>query len=327
MRNLKGLPYAAFDKANALAYLLVRGFFPKLSPVQAQPFAPAKNLLSETILAEKPAMVARFGGNEIAVFFEHEISSLAFWQRHKTRIVYSSKKRLFFTPRNSRFPFFCSGAGFFPEDRRLLGRYAEIIKQDAPLIDILGEWNKEEHYLQTFFPQAKKLHLLNLDPLIDRDSNFLPALEGKRVLVIHPFVETIQKQYLKRQLLFPTPDFLPAFKLLSMKAVQSQAYEKTEFKDWFEALDFMKNEMAKFDFDIALIGCGAYGMHLAAHAKRMGKVGLHLGGNVQRLFGVQGKRWDALQVHHFVKANEHWVRPSKEETPKNAHLVEDACYW
>ena len=33
----------------------------------------------------------------------------------------------------------------------------------------------------------------------------------------------------------------------------------------------MKMQMDEEDYDIALIGCGAYGMSLAAHAKRKGK--------------------------------------------------------
>ena len=54
-----------------------------------------------------------------------------------------------------------------------------------------------------------------------------------------------------------------------MKAVQTQADAKdSRFKDWFEALQYMKDEIDKCDYDIALIGCGAYGMCLAAHVKR-----------------------------------------------------------
>lgn len=34
--------------------------------------------------------------------------------------------------------------------------------------------------------------------------------------------------------------------------------------------------MDAYDYDVAIIGCGAYGMHLAAHAKRKGKIAIHL---------------------------------------------------
>lgn len=47
--------------------------------------------------------------------------------------------------------------------------------------------------------------------------------------------------------------------------------------------------MDKIDYDICLIGCGAYGFPLAAHAKRKGKKAVHLGGALQLLFGIKGK--------------------------------------
>lgn len=71
-----------------------------------------------------------------------------------------------------------------------------------------------------------------------------------------------------------------------MKAVQTQADAKdSRFKDWFEALQYMKDEIDKCDYDIALIGCGAYGMCLAAHVKRQGKQAVHLASMTQMLLG------------------------------------------
>lgn len=49
----------------------------------------------------------------------------------------------------------------------------------------------------------------------------------------------------------------------------------------------MKDEIDKQDYDIALIGCGAYGFPLAAHIKRSGKKAIHLGGALQLLFGIK----------------------------------------
>jgi hypothetical protein len=63
------------------------------------------------------------------------------------------------------------------------------------------------------------------------------------------------------------------------------------------------------DFDVAIIGCGAYGFPLAAHLKRLGKKAIYMGGATQLLFGIKGKRWDNYRlISNFF--NEHWVRPS-----------------
>ena len=130
---------------------------------------------------------------------------------------------------------------------------------------------------------------------------------------------------------------MPSFQLKTIKAVQSLADEQTDFNDWFEALDFMKAEIDKVDYDICLIGCGAYGFPLAAHVKRMGKKGFHYGGALQLLFGIRGKRWE--DPSYGVKEwgipygfysnlmNEHWIRPGTAAMPKNAKVVEGACYW
>ena len=69
------------------------------------------------------------------------------------------------------------------------------------------------------------------------------ALEGKKVLVIHPFASLIESQYAeKRELLFQDKRVLPSFELKTLQAVQSIGGE-SEFKDWFEALDWMKTRM------------------------------------------------------------------------------------
>jgi hypothetical protein len=88
----------------------------------------------------------------------------------------------------------------------------------------------------------------------------------------------------------------------------------------------MKSEIDKIDFDIAIIGCGAYGFPLAAHVKRIGKKAIHLGGPTQMLFGIKGKRW--IENPNFNEIiNEHFVFPNDSERIPNANKVEGACYW
>lgn len=91
------------------------------------------------------------------------------------------------------------------------------------------------------------------------------------MLIIHPFTSTIKKQYEKRQFIWKNQDTLPDFDLQVVKAVQSIGNNHSAFSSWFDALDFMKAEIEIHDFDICLLGCGAYGFPLAAHVKRLGK--------------------------------------------------------
>jgi hypothetical protein len=151
-------------------------------------------------------------------------------------------------------------------------------------------------------------------------------LAGKKVLVIHPFAETIMKQYKFREKLFKN-DLLPEFQnLQTLKAVQSVAGENAEFGTWVDALNFMKVQIDSFDYDVALIGAGAYGLPLGNHIKNKGKMAIHLGGSLQIMFGIKGKRWDDHPVISKLY-NEHWVRPDISESPKNKDVVEGGSYW
>ena len=93
----------------------------------------------------------------------------------------------------------------------------------------------------------------------------------------------------------------------------------------------MENEVDKHDFDIALIGCGAYGFPLAAYVKRKGKKAVHFGGSLQLLFGIRGNRWENPNynpIYNYANLmNEYWVKPGSVEKPQNAEKVENACYW
>jgi hypothetical protein len=62
-----------------------------------------------------------------------------------------------------------------------------------------------------------------------------------------------------------------------------------------------------------------------------------MGGSLQLLFGIKGKRWEDPDYgvkewgipYNFYPAlmNEYWTRPLNTEKPKTANDVEGACYW
>ena len=229
-------------------------------------------------------------------------------------------------------------SGVFPPTIETAKRFSERYLEDIPLIDILGSFQ----YYEKFMPLKQdsiKVHVETLYPFFVNHP-WTKALKGKKVLVVHPFEDTIKLQYAKRELLFENKEILPDFELITLKAVQSAAGMKVPFKDWFEALQYMKEKIEKIDFDICILGCGAYGLPLAADIKRMGKKAIHLGGGTQLLFGIKGKRWDKESnygswyniPHLFDKNyadlyNEHWIRPLKEDTPNTAQKLDGATYW
>jgi hypothetical protein len=149
--------------------------------------------------------------------------------------------------------------------------------------------------------------------------------------VIHPQAEMIRTQYeTHREQIFAGTNILPLFELRVQKAVVTNAGETDErYANWFEALDSMYEEAMREPFDVAILGCGAYGFPLAAKFKAAGRQAIHMGGTTQILFGIHGKRWDEDKNHSFLKQyySDAWVRLGEKDRPKNAKAVEDGCYW
>jgi hypothetical protein len=127
-------------------------------------------------------------------------------------------------------------------------------------------------------------------------------------------------------LLFKDERVLPDFEMITLRAVQSIANNKPGFKDWFEALDWMCEKIIRINYDVAIIGAGAYGLPLAAFIKKSGKKAVHIGGASQLLFGIKGARWDQWPYYQQLY-NEHWIRPLEEDIPKSHMDVENGCYW
>lgn len=222
----------------------------------------------------------------------------------------------------------CRWSGFFPEDESLLERYKEIEIDALRNVDFLLRLRgRGENYLIKKYCK-KDVVFANALGGWGTDHPWTRALKGKKVLVIHPFADTIEKQYEKRGKLFPSnPEILPEFELHTIKAVQTIAgQDDSRFATWFDALDYMKMQVDSVDFDIALIGCGAYGFPLGAYCKKIGKQAVHIGGDLQMLFGILGSRWEEYDITKKL-VNDYWVRPSDDETPKSAQVVEGACYW
>ena len=193
--------------------------------------------------------------------------------------------------------------------------------------DLLGVWNnkQEDLVVKEYMTSSELCELRGLEPYYYDDA-WSKVLAGKKVLVIHPFSNSIEHQYKRREKIYPT-GILPDFTLITQRAIQTAAGEKdSRFKDWFDALEYMYSEAIKIDFDVAIIGCGAYGLPLAVKLKRAGKKAIHMGGATQILFGIKGKRWDNHPIISNLY-NDSWIRPLDDECPQGSKNVENGCYW
>lgn len=215
------------------------------------------------------------------------------------------------------------------EEKAEVARWLSMVEQDSKEIDLCAVWFRslmEDWVYQKYAVNADFFHCRALEPYYFAHP-WSEALAGKKVLVINPFDELIRQQYEKRELLFANKSILPEFTLLTMPSVwYIQKGSNPQFKDWFEAMEYMKSQLKQYEFDVAIIGCGPFGFHLAGEVKRMGKQAVVLGGAVQILFGIKGKRWDDYAPVKCLY-NEFWIRPEQNSKPKGAQILDKGCYW
>ena len=296
-------------------------------PVCEMDLNKSNDMIYNLLLCNEPCLIARFGANELAV-----TSNYLHIVKGKQKVIdYVTGHGGEWWWNDHSLQQFKQCAGVWPATHDVAEKFAKLMIADSCDVDILGSWLPDENLLSEELKNAQKVQLFNLEPFW-AERPWTRILEGKRVLIVHPFVETIRTQYRKREQIFRNTAILPEFELLTYKSVQSIG-GNDNFKDWFHALAKMKDDIDKIDFEIAILGCGAYGLSLAAHIKRSGKKAIHLGGVTQILFGIKGRRWENPTIEMSRNGyypdlfNDSWCRPSESERPKSADQVEGACYW
>jgi hypothetical protein len=144
---------------------------------------------------------------------------------------------------------------------------------------------------------------------------FEKSLAGRRVLVASPFGKSILANWGNRASFlrdFRYPDF--EMKVLDTPITYAGLpREMYPHSDWLETLGYLKNEMEKFDFEIALLSCGSYAMPLGLHARDvMKKKAVYVGGILQLFFGVIGRRYENPFFLDVIN-KEAYIRPLEGE--------------
>ncbi len=279
-------------------------------------------MIYHALKSDKPFLVARMGSTEQRAI----MNSLALQYGLRNTIDPYNISSLV---KNSGF-FFSEHEKSQENVLRAVTRFAEMSLDALRVCDIYAIWDNygDEYLIRNYLRKDGRICRLEaLEPWYMPNEPWSRALEGKNVLFISPLAETIRKQAKSSNKLFPGTDILPPFNLKCLKAVQTIAGNRdSRFRDWFEALDWMYHEIRKIDYDVAIVGCGAYGLPLSGMLKRDNKQVILMGGATQLFMGIKGKRWSERPF--FQKLfNEYWVYPREEDRPKNYSTIENGCYW
>ncbi|CAN2244899.1 hypothetical protein MCEMKE157_01355 [actinobacterium SCGC AAA044-D11] len=292
----------------------------------ARPFG--DDIITNAIESGGPKLIGRLGGTEARVLgcYLDIFKGKSLWDPFSTVFsILSFKKRL----NQLR-----EGAGVYPISRPVVKSFLSEYLLALETIDVLGTWGStftwvEKYALRSGGTPAVSHHLVApwVNSFVNSKANSKPwsfSLDGKKILVVGGFSQSFKSQHERIDKVFPS-NFYPKFNAKFIAAPISQG-GINDGQTWVDHLERMKKEMEETDFDVALISAGAYALPLACHAKKLGKVGITCGGELQLFFGVIGKRWENSEKVTKYR-NEFWVRPSEDERPANWREIEDGCYW
>jgi len=219
-------------------------------------------------------------------------------------------------------------SGVFPAKKSQFKAFGEIYLNALGQVDLLGLIRNPAE-IKLVDAHAKRVATCDL-PALEPYLHPVPwsrHLQGLKVLVVHPFVESIKRQFADhRAKIFLNPDVLPEFELNLLRAPQTLSGNNDGYKSWTDAYNIMTDKISNEDFDVAILGCGAYGLPLGAFVKTLGKVAIHLGGATQMLFGISGKRWIERAEFRAI-ITDVWRTPLEAERPQGGEKVDEGAYW
>ena len=273
--------------------------------------------IARAIQAKRPAAVGKLGSTELQCL-------RAYLRCKKSKECV--RKTAFYRRR------LLEHSGVYPDDYETFSKWGDYWVQEVlPGMTHVGVWFNfnESLIVRRYARNASVFDSYGLEPYIFPEP-WSAQLAGKTVVVVSPFTESIQRQYALRDRIWRLkPRVLPDFELHTVRSPTYPHMVKPTFPGWFEALEDMKRQVGDVQFDALLVGAGAYSLPLCVYAQSLGKVGIHLGGNTQLMFGILGRRWlvpnSSIDHRHF---NDSWTYPLAEETPPGSDNWEEGHhYW
>lgn len=233
----------------------------------------------------------------------------------------------------------CAQIGVFPDSDEYLASTATAFAASVASLDYLAvhESPLVDRILRALPTAPRAIGFNDLEPNRDTpyraDDCYLPSLCGRRVLIV-----TSPANLLAQRATAETftgvwrntgcPWFAPAsVEALAFPSLFDSATRETSPSS-VDLLRGICEDMSSRAFDVALIAAGSLGIPLAHHVKALGRVGISLGGHLQVLFGVQGKRWRDDEQWQRDYVNETWIdMPENERIRVKGWVADGGAYW
>lgn len=214
--------------------------------------------------------------------------------------------------------------------------YCNMYNDSIVNTDLFGTYKLLLNDIQNYFITENNLISIDsniLEPYYCNINNIVPwthYLVNKKVLIIHPFIDSIKIQLSNNFTFFKEqPIFMEEQQFEFYKTYQTNGGNFIH-SNWKETLEIMCKEISKINFDIALVACGGYSLLICNYIKtELNKSSIYMGGTLQLLFGVIGNRWinDPFIKSLINENNSKFIRPNKNEQINNYEIIENGCYW
>jgi hypothetical protein len=231
--------------------------------------------------------------------------------------------------------------GIFPTDRSFLKRFAAVYAEHVRDLDLVGLFGGPQESLLRAWHRlpGRGIPYRLMEPDIsmpDRPERcYLPLLAGKRLLIVAPFARllaarceraTFEATWAKTGKRWFAPASVAAVEFPYGYVTETETHRR--FGDVLRLHEQVCADIARHEFDVALIAAGALGIPLATSVKRLGRIGLSLGGHLQVIFGVRGRRWNDDPFYRDHVMNEAWIDVPAGYRPRGfTNLTDGGAYW
>jgi hypothetical protein len=230
-------------------------------------------------------------------------------------------------------------SGVFPSDPKFVLAFTQFYAQHLQNLDTVGLGGSpmEAAILSHHSVYANFLRYQDLEPdrsvPVDETRCYLKHFKGKRLLLLAPFGRLLAERATRETFegvwrKIGKPWFHPA----SVCAIEfPYGYDPRTWERFPTVIDLFASIMQQVEevkFDIALIAAGGLGIPLASQIKRRGGRAISLGGHLQVLFGVMGRRWRDRVKWKRDYFNDSWIPMPAHYRPPDAAMLSDAgAYW
>lgn len=195
-----------------------------------------------------------------------------------------------------------------------------------PELEIIGHYQLKNKIIYFQYQEPER------ESPSDEKNCYLQYFKDKKVLLICPFAEILKERATKdifegiwsktgKKWFYPN----------SVEALElPYGFVRETQEKYSTAVDLLRDitrEIDNRDFDVALIAAAGLAIPIASHVKNLGKIGIDLGGHLQILFGVLGKRWRERQDWQEQYFNDYWIDMPAKYKPKQTDVCDAGAYW